>query len=313
MTLIEKKNKKKGMRRSIILHLLLLLIFFFFSFSSEPKERDPDKPPYPVVVDFTFEESSLSTYAHADVGESRPKNEEVEKVETAQPKEVEIEKPVIEIPQPTPVVTTPAPTDPVVSKTTVDDSPVQAQETDMVIDEPVKEKVPEKPKETTKPTKTTGSVKVIKPGTNGTGTDEKLPSKTDGAGKGKGDTGTGSGSDKGDDNTSGKGTGADGTGEYDGSGNGVFGRKVIFRNFSKIPMTKKGIISVKTCINRAGRVTFIELIESETTITERSVLKQAMSAAEGYKFEPDLKAPKEQCGKLIIRLDGDAIPGIRGN
>ena len=78
-------------------------------------------------------------------------------------------------------------------------------------------------------------------------------------------------------------------------------------------MTKKGVIVVKTCINRSGIVSFAEIMEEGTTITDRSLLKKALAASYGYKFEPDLRAPKEQCGKLIIKLSGDAIPGIRGN
>ncbi len=315
MTALEKKNKNKGLRRSIVIHLLLLLIFFFYSFSSTPKEDDIDKPPYPVVVEFTYEESSLSTYAHADVGESRPKNEEVEKVETSQPKEVEIEKTEVEIPDPTPVINT-TPSDPVVSETTVEDSPVEAEETDVEIDMPEEEVVPvEEPAtpsvDPPKPTKTESKIKITKPGSGTSGTNESLPSKTDGKGKGKGTSGKGKGNTKGSDITSGVGNTSDGSGEYDGSGYGIFGRKVIHRNFSKIPMTKKGKIIVKTCINRGGRVTFAEIMDEGTTITSRKILKKALDASYGYKFEPDLRAPKEQCGKLIISLSGDAIPGLK--
>lgn len=315
MTRREQKNKQKGLRRSIIIHLILLLIFFLYSFTAEKPNEPYDKPPYPVMVDFTFEESSLSTYAHANVGRSRPKTEELTKVETSQPKEVEITKPDIELPDPTPVPN-PTPTEPVVTETTVDESPVEAVESEVEIDDPIEEDIPvENPTPPTvdppKTSKSDSPIKITKPGSDSEGSSDKMSSQTDGDGQGKGDTGDGKGSDSGNDNTSGKGNSSDGTGVYDGSGYGIFGRSVIKRNYKAIPMTKKGKIVVKTCINRAGSVTFAEIMEEGTTITDRALLKKTLSASYGYKFEPDMKAPKEQCGKLIISLSGNAIPGIR--
>lgn len=313
----QKKNMKKGRNTSIVLHLLLLLICFLFSFSTEVKDPDPDKP-YKVVVDFTFEQSSLSTYAHADEGKPRPINRNVEQVKPAQPTKVEIQKPQIEIPDPKPVEVPQTPTDPVVSTTTVDESPLEVEEVDeievedpMPEDVPVKEEVPVKepvvePTKPSKPTKTSGSPSTTK----GNGTNDKPASTTDGTGTGKGTKGKGPGKTKGTDSTEGRGKGKDGTGEYDGSGKGIFGRRVIKRNNKAIPMTKTGTISIKTCINRAGRVTYTEIIDDETTIRDRKLLKKTIQAAEGYLFEPDLTAPKEQCGKLIVNLK---IPEVQGN
>ncbi|MBK6785223.1 MAG: hypothetical protein IPG79_16840 [Saprospiraceae bacterium] len=68
---IESKNNRKGRTISIILHLLLLLIAFLYSMPVVPEEELEEKPPYAVKVDFTFEESSMSKYAHDDAGEKK--------------------------------------------------------------------------------------------------------------------------------------------------------------------------------------------------------------------------------------------------
>jgi len=140
-----------------------------------------------------------------------------------------------------------------------------------------------------------------------TGTSNKPQSNTNGSGQGKSNTGSGKGSDSGPDVTSGVGNSSDGTGEYDGSGVGIFKRKVIYRNISAVPMTQSGKVVIKTCINRMGNVTFTEIMNAETTIKDRTILKKALSAAKGYKYQPDPRAPKEQCGKLTITLDIEAL------
>lgn len=85
---------------------------------------------------------------------------------------------------------------------------------------------------------------------------------------------------------------------FDDSGKGVFGRKVIKRGIVKQIINQSGTIASKVCINKYGIVTYVALIPEETTIKDREILKLFMKAASGYKYEPDLNAPKEQCGKL---------------
>ncbi len=143
-----------------------------------------------------------------------------------------------------------------------------------------------------------------------TGTSNKPQSNTDGSGQGKANSGTGRGSDSGPDVTSGVGNSSDGTGEYDGSGNGIFNRKVIYRNVSALPMTKSGKVVVKTCINRMGSITFTEILP-ETTIKDRAILKKTLTAVKGYKYQPDPKAPKEQCGKLKFTVDNSVNNKLR--
>lgn len=336
---LESKNNSKSATFSIIMHSVLLLIAFFWMLRFEVEPPDPPIPVMdldfqfvqeikktvpprvervkPVVKEFT-EETSNSTKANADEGESRPINPEVQKVEVNDPKpappaETKVETPPT-APNPTPPSTTPI-------KTT-NDSPVKVKDTDVNIDKPTKENVPPKAAEPSKPTTTTSPAPkttttsgqtTTKPvptgaGTVGspTGTGTKPQSQTDGHGKGKSTTGDGLGSGKGDDVTSGTGNASDGTGDYDGSGNGIFKRRVIYKNWANLPMTKSGKVAVKTCINRSGIVTFTEIVQTETTIKDRAILKQTLKAAKGYKYEADPKAPAEQCGKLLITLE---IPG----
>ena len=50
---IERQNKNKGVRISIMIHLLLLLIAFFYYLPQVNLEDETeDKPPYAVKVDF---------------------------------------------------------------------------------------------------------------------------------------------------------------------------------------------------------------------------------------------------------------------
>ena len=98
-----------------------------------------------------------------------------------------------------------------------------------------------------------------------------------------------------------------GTGEYDGSGDGIFGRKVVYVNRAKFSSLVSDVavgeirnICIKACINNAGRVTYVELDESNTDVNDTSVLKKALFIVSGYKFEPDISAPREQCGVCLL-------------
>ncbi|MEY3422501.1 MAG: hypothetical protein RIR48_2818 [Bacteroidota bacterium] len=306
---VNRNDRNKGVRISFLIHaLLLLLIFFYYLPKIDPAELE-DQPPYAVKVDFTFEESSLSKLAHDDAGARRakaesapaavekPQEETPQKEDVVKPEEIEITKPqVIDIPRPDIKVPNPVliPTDnsPVVTSTPVEEAPVKVSETP-------KPSAPEPVKTTpSKPAPTSGSGST-------TGTSTK-PSTVEGAGgPGKADAGTGAGRDKGNDGNAGAGNVSEGTGEYDGSGDGVFGRKIIVRDLSatKAAISVTGRVVTKICINRAGNVTFVELIPSETTIRDKNALKLYMKAARGYKFQPDLTAPKEQCGKLSFKVD----------
>lgn len=310
----EDKNKNTGKRISFIIHVLILLIAFFYYLPQVELDEEDEKPPYAVKVDFTFEESSLSKFAHEDEGAQRAKSESApeetpekptqeqatqpEVIETTQPQVIDVPKPDIKMP--TPVVTK----DEVIeTKTPIEESPVKVVEKPKA---PTSKPVPTKPSSSPSTSSTSGST---------TGTSTSKPSTVNGkeGGTGKGDSGTGAGKDKGNDGDSGAGNSSDGTGAYDGSGDGVFGRKIIYRDLSaaKSATTVSGKVSVKVCINRAGLVTYVELNNAETSIRDKQTLKNYLKAARGYKFQPDLTAPKEQCGKMSFNVDNSANNKLR--
>lgn len=315
---VEQKNQNKGVTISIIVHLLILLIAFFYYLPEVDLAELEDKPPYAVKVDFTFQESSLSKFAHDDEGaqraktESAPAQEEVEKPEAeptseevkaveeevVKPEEIEVTKPqVINVNRPQIKLPSPVykPTDEVVvTKSPAEEAPVKVSEPSRSAESSSQKSG----SSSTAPSSTSGSTK---------GSSTAPPSTVNGntGGTGKGNQGTGAGKDSGKDGDAGLGNTSDGTGEYDGSGDGVFGRKIVFRDLSatKAAINVSGRVVTKVCINRAGIVTYAELMPAETTVRDKKTLKLYLKAARGYKFQPDLKAPKEQCGKLSFKVD----------
>ena len=318
---MEKENKQKGMRNSIILHLLLLLLCWFYMWPVSVPQ--PHQIEVAIVfeesklVDFAMEDSSNSKAAKANEGKAREKTEEVKQVKTT-PTEVKVEPNVT---PPTPTPPTPVkdvtPTEPMVAEVVEEESPIEAIEEEMEYDEPEEEVIPEvvEVEEVVKPTKTTKPAFESAPtGKNTsdseTGTDK--PSTVDGTkdGSGKGDKGDGDGVDSGNDGDSGLGDEGAGTGEYDGSGDGVFGRKVVYRNhaqLAQVTASGSGRIYVKVCINRMGKATYTEIDNFNTTIKNKATLKKALQMIKGYKFEPDRNAPKEQCGMIKLFLDINAF------
>lgn len=308
---LEAKNSRKGRNISIAIHTLLLLIAFFYVMPPVDQEALEEKPPYAVKVDFTFEESSMSKYAHDDAGEKRPQAEEQAE---NKPVETQQEKTPEPTPEPEPEV---KPVDPISTTTTEEDSPVK------VIDRPkpviktpdIVKPVP-KPKDDvyTPPVKSVPApTKTPSTSTNGSSTTKpsSLPGKE--GGTGKGDSGTGAGKTSGNDGDEGKGNTSSGTGAYDGSGDGVFGRKVVYRDSKSAAaaMTVSGIVTIKICVNRAGVVTFAEVLEAETNIRDRNTRKNFMKAAYNYRVKADYSAPEEQCGKLVFKSDASAVNKLK--
>jgi hypothetical protein len=57
------------------------------------------------------------------------------------------------------------------------------------------------------------------------------------------------------------------------------------------------------CVNPRGDVVYTELVRKETTITDKYKIKEALKVAKNYKYEKDIDAPREQCGKFVFKLD----------
>lgn len=332
---LNEKNRNKSRLITIIVHTLLLIFALFYSIPPPVDHSVKEDPSYEINLDLPAfkkimpvtkpkvneppltefnQESSNSRKANDDEGvmrsksESAPSNDPMTRTppitDVTKPQVVSPTRPDVKMPGPkvTPV------NDDIISSN--DDSPVNAPETSK-----------------TSPTRTTGTTSPgTKPSGSGlpgtsptrgstTGTSPNAPSTIDGpGGTGKGKTGTGAGMSTGNDGDGGYGTSSDGTGMYDGTGDGVFGRKIVYRDLSaaKAAINGSGKVVTKVCINRAGLVTYVELLTSETTLKDREGLKLYLKAARGYKFQPDPTAPKEQCGKLSFSIDNKINNKLRG-
>lgn len=346
---IDPKRWNNSLRTAILVHLLLLLISWVITLESDPDKNIDTQ--YAVTVsfqeiEFKNSKSSNSTKSQSSEGKQRPKEREVKKVETPKPVKIEVPRPSTKPTPKQPEAPKPEPTDPVFSETTQDESEIEAIEEEVIVDEPEPEYIPEEipdpePAEDPvivtnpelpsiedildeieiddDPEETTAEDIPADPGPSSSesstdGTGENDPSLVDGeeGGTGKGDRGDGRGSDaEGNDNDSGIGTGDSGRGEFDASGDGIFGRKVVFRDPSMIANVsgKSGKIVFKVCINRSGKVTVLEVDDLETTIDDYSTLRRALESMRQYKYEPDLSAPREQCGKFTVSIDN--YRGIR--
>ncbi len=338
---IEREHKRKSSVYTLIIHVIILLLAFF---STCDYQKAVDNQ-YSVALNFEeiippkleeMNDASNSNKGQEAEGKAREKADKPAEIKDQQTKTVETNKPEIKLPKPTP--TPPAPTtDPVISETTVDEeSDVTAAEEDIEIDAPEMEEIPDVPseeevdtpdeeaaeegKESTK-SRIGRILDIFKTGgSDDNGNPKGDPSSKDGSkdGTGKGSKGSGRGSDaSGNDGDSGVGTGGTGEGQYDGSGNGIFGRKVIKRNVTEVlrvnfeNQENKKIVA-KVCINRAGNVSFAELLYSETTAKiPTGKDKDVLRGIYGYKYEPNRNAPYEECGKLTITLQNISalVPG----
>ena len=81
----------------------------------------------------------------------------------------------------------------------------------------------------------------------------------------------------------------------------IFKRRVLYRAVDKLDMSESGKHELKVCINKKGYVTYVELLNS--TSKSENFKKKLLNTVSNYFYEPDLRAPCEQCGNLTVRLD----------
>lgn len=335
--LLDRARKRKSTRIAIGVHLLMLLLAFFLKC---PHEKASDHQ-YVVAINFEeivepepekledFTESSNSTKSQSSEGAAKETADKPAEIEQVEQKPLETIEPEIKEPKPTPTPTPPTPTEIEAEIIDESESDITAVEDVMEVEDAELEDVPEPapdpepvpdpepaPETNTSILDKMGSVlDKIKPKAGGSkddGNKKGEPSRSDGkpGGTGKGDSGTGKGSDEsGNDGDSGIGDGGLGEGKYDGSGRGVFGRKVIHRNFKDIlavgfdNQEGKRIVA-KICINRGGSVVYAELLEMETNaVMTKAQKKRVLKGFYGYRYEADKTAPAEQCGKLSFVLE----------
>lgn len=270
----EKKEKKKSR-----------FIAFFFGASLIAlallplmNNMKPDEPKYQSVVTIDFSETKFEkaskkpTESGKKGGETTPEKTEKLPVPEVKP-----------TPPKPPVVTTPKPVPPV--KTAPKKVPTPPKPTPTSV-----------PKSTEKP-----ADKVATPADAKTSTPEKTstPSKKNegGSGNGAGTKGNGkaSSSSDGDDATPG-----DGDDGMDFSGDGIFGRRVVYRANVKKLAQEQGKIVVNLCVNRTGRVVYAENNEELSTITTKSLVKKTVDTTKKYRFDKDYTASEKECGKLTF-------------
>lgn len=100
---------------------------------------------------------------------------------------------------------------------------------------------------------------------------------------------------------------------FDGSGEGIFGRKIIYRDLGGLSFKnlQTGQVSMMVCINKEGSIHYAAILKSETTIMDKKSLIKYLKAGSGYKFQPDMTAPDEQCGKIKFKIDNSLSNKLR--
>jgi hypothetical protein len=307
----EEEHRKKSLWISVTIHILLLLITLWPLLKKDPEKTIDTQ--YSVAIDFAKtpqeitkrsleklrEQESASTKGTAAEGEQSPQNKEKENPREAPPVEkIEVRQPKTS--ESTTIKTSPSPPSRPIESTIFEDNDVIAE-------------IPKSTK--TKSSNTSASsgssdevVSVPKRsgrGTSGTsstpGTGDVKPSNKPGSGTGQGKKGTGEGRDpSGTDSQSGKGTKGAGTGVFDGTGDGIFGRQPVDGKIPADLVRQNGKITMKVCIDKRGRNTFVSIIDKETTIKNKSLQDKAKDAMAKYLWEEDYSAAQEQCGKYTF-------------
>jgi len=83
-------------------------------------------------------------------------------------------------------------------------------------------------------------------------------------------------------------------------GDGIITRRIIYReDIGKIAKVN-GKVVLNVCIDRQGKVEYVAYDAAKTTITDKTIIKQATEIASRYKFEAKYTAPKKECGQLTF-------------
>jgi periplasmic protein TonB len=300
ISLIEKENKRKSLRISVLLNgaLVLLLLLPWMTMEDKP-ESEPEQFVEIVFTDFK------SSSAKSSEGDKREKEEAEKKVETATPEKIEEEvkpEPVVEEPKPE-VKPEPAPEPTPAPKpvltTTENNPPVVTGPT------PTKVEPKEKPtKVTPKPNRTPSTPAKVEPKNRpgapakpGKETGKPSDSKQEGSDKPT-NSGGGEAPENGKNSNSGKTDSGTSVGDF--PGDGLFNRKVVFRADVKSVTSEEGKIVIDLCVNRDGRVVYSKFNTDASTIKTNEVIRKALDVAQQYRFEKDYSAPDKQCGKLTF-------------
>ena len=316
-----RKDERRSKRITIIVHAIIIILALLPFLKVPIKKIEIYKP---VLVEFKTGGSSSNSGANsaaAGGASSAQKPTETESAETQPTEEEPAEREPVEKVEviETPKTTTPILTskiEPTVTVPKVEEVKVEEVEKEV-------EPVEETPKEVkTFPTsKGKGKIKLpnvkipkvdISVILGGMGKGDKGSGKDNGSGSGSGGTGT-STSGKGKGRTGegtgdiGKGNGGKGTGtgQGDDAGDGVLTRPIIETpSFAGLKLAP-GKICLNICVNRAGKVVFVEYNSRYSTIRDRETIKAYVQRAKQFKFEPDNSATASECGRMVFKIENE--------
>jgi len=313
----ERKNKRKGITVSIIVHLLILLLAILPFIISEPETEAQQA----IVIDFREPIAGSSSKSGGSASSSPAARAKVAMSSIAAPT---TSTPI----QPTlaqPIITAPEPDIVIPEADNFFDQPLEVTETSES-DEVVE--ISDVVSETTSDfdswavadsDETDGEPEPLALMDGGDGGPGRTDGTSDFEGEFEGDAESGDdpfaeGFFDGDwpgetDGTEGKniGKGKAGDGKYwgDFADEGLFNRKVIRRaNVARLAI-KQGKLVVNLCVDQAGEVVFVECDRDLSTITDDKMASLAEDCARNYIFDQDPGADEKQCGRLtfIFKID----------
>ena len=309
-----KEDKRRGIRTAIVIHVILIILALlpFFLRSETPSPRTQA-----VLVEFDMggsrsgesssaaapkdEASFASAESEAEEPTPKPEVQPVEATPTTPVLTSEVEEPIIkqtkikkvEIKVPTPAQSIPQPTDVKNIPTTKSEPVIRPSKVKKVV---IKIERPSTKKSTGKGTGKGSASTGGNTGTASAGGDGGNGSANSGDGSkdgsGSGDKGSGSG----DGNGSGKGQG-------DGEGDGVLMRPIVKTPDLSDIIKESGKLSFNVCVDRSGKVTFIEYNEKHSTIRNKETIRKTLAKAGEYVFERDPTARPRECGRMTFNIE----------
>lgn len=257
----EKKDKKRGLLITFSIHTALLLLAILPFMSHMTQPKQPEPFADAITIEFVAQLASTKKPSKAQASKAPPKQEE--RPEQVKPKPKPVDKPQPKPqPQPKPTLTVEEP-----AEIEMPEATEPAEEIEPVPENLEPESIPQEPE-----TEESGS-----PNTSNSA--PEVDNGTNGSGHAPGDAGMD---------------------DEDYSGDGVFGRRVVYRPDIKELTEKNGKIVVGLCVNPDGKVVKTEFIEEGSTITDRNLIAKATFYAKYYRFDKDYTAPGKQCGKLTF-------------
>jgi len=286
------ENKKKGIIVSFAIHALLLLIALIPYLSSEefPKEVSG------IVVAFGNPDggsSDANPLSNTDepLSEEIPnddasKDDKKESISTSKQKETE---------------------DPVKSKKPVSDLKPISSTSDIAVEEAQKEKAKKAAEAAEAENKRRQAEEIARKEAQKKAEDDAKKAAYDeskskfsdlfGSGKGNNNNDNNEGDPKGDPNSDALNQIATGAGRI---GGGLTNRGVVFEPEINDKSQHTGIVVIKVCVNRDGKVTEAKFTQQGSTTTNKDLVDLAVSAAKKYQFTPsDIEI---QCGNITIEF-----------